>query len=166
MVQADSLLEPALDIGTVGAREPHFLDGFVYLDLLFLGAEVETHKVLRIACRSRLSKVNYIYGCLALVHELLHLGRNLCGAVAEIEWDGPLRGTDGNRLPPGMLCHLAFEKFSCADGRAHQEESRLRERQERYLPGDSAFAVGIVVELVHHYIGNREFLAFAERHVA
>ena len=64
-----------------------------------------------------------------------------------------------------MLGHVAFEKFSRADGRAHQEESRLRERQKRNLPGDTAFAVGVVVEFVHHDVDDGKRFAFAERHV-
>ena len=166
MVKADSLLEPALDIGTVGARESHFLDGLVYCLLFFAGAQVEAHEVLRVGGGRCLRKVNDVDGRLALVHEFLHFGRKLRGAVGEVERDGALRRTDCNRFAPGVLRHLAFEKFRRADGRAHQQESGLRKREERNLPGDTALAVGVVVELVHHDVGNRELFAFAERHVA
>ena len=166
MVQADSLLEPTLDIGAVGARESHFLDGLVYRLLLFAGAQVKAHEVLRVGGGCGLRKVNDIDGRLALVHEFLHFGRKFRGAVGEVERHRPLRRAHRDGLTPGMLRHLAFEKFRRADGRAHQQESRLRECEERNLPGDAALAVGIVVELVHHDVGNRELFAFAERHVA
>ena len=41
----------------------------------------------------------------------------------------------------------------------------MRERQERHLPSDTAFAVGVVVELVHHHVHDVELFAFVERHV-
>ena len=64
-----------------------------------------------------------------------------------------------------MFREVAFKEIGRADGRAHQQESRLRECEERNLPGDTALAVGIVVELVHHHVHDVEFFALVERHV-
>ena len=74
MVQTDSLLEPALDIGAVGAGKTHFLDGLVDGLFFFLAAEVEAHEVLRVASCCGLRKVDHIDGRLAFVHQLLYFG--------------------------------------------------------------------------------------------
>ena len=128
-MEPNALLEPALDVGTIRACESDFLDGFVDLDFLFFGAEVETHEILRIGCRRRLREVDNVNRSLALVHEFLYFRRNFCRAVAEVERYRALRRADGYGLAARVLCHVAFEKFGGADGRAHQEESRLRERK-------------------------------------
>ena len=102
---------------------------------------------------------------LALVHKLLHFGRNFGGAVAKVERHRALRGTDGHGLAARVLGHVAFEKFCSANGSTHQEESRLRECQKRNLPSDTAFLVAVIMELVHHDVCDGERFAFAERHV-
>ena len=165
-MQANPLLEPALDIGAVGARKPHFLDGLVYLDFLFFGAEVKTHEILGVACGSGLGEMHHIDGSLALVHQLLHFGGKFRGAVAEVKRDRSLRGTNRHGLPAGVLRHFPLKKFRRTDGGAHQEKPALRERQERNLPGHPTFPVGIVMEFVHHHISNGKFFALAEGHVA
>ena len=165
VVQSDALLKPALDIRTVRACEADFFDGFVDLDFFFFCTQVKTHEVLCVAGGGGLRKVDYINRSFSFVHELLHFGRNFCSAVAKVERHRALRGSDGHGFAAGMLGHVAFEKFSRADGRAHQEESRLRECQKRNLPCDTAFAVGVVVEFVHHDVDDGKRFAFAERHV-
>ena len=45
-----------------------------------------------------------------------------------------------------------LEEARVAERRRHQQEPRLRQRQQRHLPGDAALAVGVVVELVHHHV--------------
>ena len=165
MVQPDSLLEPTFDIGAIRAGESYFLDCLVYLDFFLFGAEVQAHEVLRVACGGGLCKVDHIDGRFSLVYQLLNFGRNFRGAVAEVKRHRPLRGAHGHGLAPGMLREVAFKKFGRTDGRAHQQESGLRERQERYLPGDAALAVGIVVEFVHYHVHDVELFALVERHI-
>ena len=128
VVEPNALFEPTLDIRAVWACKADFLDGFVYRLFLFLGAQVEAHEVLRIGSRCRLRKVDHIDGRLALVYKFLHFGRDFGSAVAKVEWHRALRRADSYGLAARMLGHVAFEKFGGANGRAHQEESRLRER--------------------------------------
>ena len=106
-----------------------------------------------------------VNGSLALVHELLHFGRNFGSAVAKVERHRALRGADSYGLAACVLGHVALEKFRSANGGAHQEKSRLRERQKRNLPSDTAFLVAVIMELVHHDVCDGERFAFAERHV-
>ena len=49
-----------------------------------------------------------------------------------------------------------------AEGGGHQEEARVRQRDQRDLPGDAALGVRVVVELVHHHVGRVEPLALAQ----
>ena len=74
VVKPNALLEPTLDIRTIRACKTDFLNRFVDLDFFFLGAEVKTHEVLRIACRSGLREVDDVNRSLSLVHKLLHFG--------------------------------------------------------------------------------------------
>ena len=123
VVETNALFEPTLDIRAVWACKTDFLDGFVYRLFLFLGAQVETHEVLRVACCCRLRKVNNVNRRLTFVYEFLHFGRDFGSAVAKVEWHRALRRADCYRLAARMLGHVAFEKFGGANGRAHQEES-------------------------------------------
>ena len=60
MVQANTLLEPALDFGTVGAAESDFLDGIVNRLFFFFSAKVQTHEILGVGGRLGLRKVYYV----------------------------------------------------------------------------------------------------------
>ena len=123
VVDADALLEPALDIRAVWTRKTDLFNGFVDLGLFFFGAEVKTHEVLGVAGGGGLRKMDDVNGSLALVHELLHFGRNFSGAVAEVERHRTLRGADGHGFATRMLGHIAFEEFGRTDGRTHQEKA-------------------------------------------
>lgn len=85
VVQANALLEPALDFGAVGAAEADFLDGVVNRLFFFFSAKVQTHEILGVGRRGRLRKMHHVNGRLAARHKLLHRIRNLGFGIAEIE---------------------------------------------------------------------------------
>ena len=49
-------------------------------------------------------------------------------------------------VEPGQFL---FEERRVAQRGGHQQEPRLRQRQQRHLPRHAALAVGVVVEFVH-----------------
>ena len=59
----------------------------------------------------------------------------------------------------------ALERRGVAERRRHQQEARLRQGEERHLPGDAAIAVGVVVELVHDDVVDVGVRALAQRDV-
>ena len=62
---------------------------------------------------------------------------------------GPVFGGDGDGRTPIEPSQFLLEKTRVAEGGGHQQKPRLRQRQQRHLPGHAALAVGVVMELVH-----------------
>ena len=62
VVEADALLEPALDFGTIGATESDFLDGLVNGLLFFFSTQVQTHEILGVGRRRCLRKMHHVNG--------------------------------------------------------------------------------------------------------
>ncbi|MPM30961.1 hypothetical protein SDC9_77514 [bioreactor metagenome] len=56
--------------------------------------------------------------------------------------------------PAGALGEVALEEGDVTQGRRHQQELRLRQAEQRHLPGPAAVGLGVVVELVHHHLGD------------
>ena len=86
-------------------------------------------------------------------------------AVLEVEGHRPLRGAHGDGGPPGRFASAALEEVGGPEGRAHEQDLRAFEHEQRHLPRHAAVAVGVVVELVHHDAVDRRVLALAQRHV-
>ena len=57
--------------------------------------------------------------------------------------------TNGRRpaSPPGQV---ALEPADVAERRGHEHELRLRQLDQRHLPGPAAIGIGVEMELVHH----------------
>src|SRR5207248_8761236 len=70
--------------------------------------------------------------------------------VAHLQGDGTLRTGNAGHLAPGDLGELRLDERRVSERRAHEQELRLLEEQQGDLPGDTALAVGVVMELVHH----------------
>ncbi len=74
------------------------------------------------------------------------------------------RGHVGDRDAGGAFEALG-DRRHVAQSRRHEEKARLRERDERHLPGPAALVIGVVVELVEHGVRGVEQVAGAQRHV-
>ena len=88
-------------------------------------------------------------------------------AVFEVERHGPLLARDDCGLALRELREALGERLRVAERRAHEQERRVRQREQRDLPRRAALAVRVVVELVEDRRSRRAcFLdAAAERHV-
>src|SRR5690606_22160637 len=71
--------------------------------------------------------------------------------VVEVEGDGALAGPHQDGFYSREVFEGLLEAVGVSEGGAHQEKTSLRQAQEWRLPGYAAIAVGVVVELVHHY---------------
>ena len=165
VVQADAVPQPLADIGAVRAGEREAGDPRRDLGLLLPGADLEAGEVLRAARRVRLGEVDDVGGRLALVDELLDRMRQRDLGVGVLERHRAIAGLHRDRRPPVEARQGVLEEPRVAERRRHQQEARLRHREQRHLPGDAAVAVGVVVELVHHDVGDGGVGAFAQRDV-
>ena len=64
--------------------------------------------------------------------------------------------------PPGALLQGGGDVAHVTEGGAHQQELRVRQREQRHLPGPAAIGVGVEVELVHHHAGHLRRGALAQ----
>ena len=74
-------------------------------------------------------------------------GRGL--RVFVIQRHRPLPVADGHGAPAVEPGERFLEKAGVPERGRHQEKARLRQGEERHLPGAAAFAVGVVVEFIH-----------------
>ena len=70
--------------------------------------------------------------------------------------------TVGTPVEPGQFF---LEEGRIAQRGGHQQEARLRQRQQRHLPGHAALAVGVVMELVHDDLLHVGLRPFAQRDI-
>ena len=165
VVQADAVPQPLADLGAVRAAEREAGDARRDLGLLLPGADLEAGEVLRAARRVRLREVDDVDGRLALVDQLLDRLRQRDLGVGELERHRAIAGLHRDRRPAVEARERLLEEPRVAERRRHQQEARLRQREQRHLPGDAAVAVGVVVELVHHHVVDGGVGAFAQRDV-
>ena len=72
---------------------------------------------------------------------------------------------DDGRLAAGAPGQVGLEPRGVAERRRHQQELRLRQLDQRHLPGPAAVGIGVEVELVHHDQADVGVGALAQRHV-
>ena len=149
-------LQPLADLRAVRAREPEARDRRRDRVLLLARADVEAREVLRAVRRVRLREVDDVDGRLALRRRASRACAR-AGSRSRRTRAAPAarptsRSTVGRPLQRGQLL---LEERRVAERRRHQQEARLRQREQRHLPGDAALAVGVLVELVHHDVVDR-----------
>ena len=76
--------------------------------------------------------------------------------------NGTLRMRHQVTLTTGQRRHLLLETSRIAQGRAHQQELRLRKLQQGKLPRPAALRVGVEVELVHNDLAEVRILTLAQ----
>ena len=165
VVQANALLEPLADVGTVGASEAEPGDRGSHRVLLFAGTEVEAREILRALRRVFLREVHHVDRRLVLRGELVQgLGQRDLG-VGVLEGHRPLDRLDdgrGSAVAPGEVLR---EEGHVAQGGRHEKETRPGKGEQRHLPGHPPVAVGVPVELVHHHVVDRRVLPVAQSDV-
>ena len=152
MVKGDAVLEPLADLRAVGAGKLETLNRTPDGILLLAGAHVDAGEVLGALGGFELGEVDDIDGSLALRHQAFERGGQRQLGVGIVQRHRPVLGSDGDRWAPVQTCERLLEEGGVAERGGHQEVARLRQRQQRYLPGDAAVAVGVVVELVHDHL--------------
>ena len=99
------------------------------------------------------------------LHELLHRLLNRGGGVVEVQGDGALGMSHQVALTAGQRRHLLLEASRIAQGRAHQQELRLRKLQQGKLPRPAALRVGVEVELVHDDLAQVRILTLTQGNI-
>ena len=87
------------------------------------------------------------------------------GDVGEVQRDRSLGRGDHRRRRPVRRVRSASKRVDVAERRRHQQELRLRQLEQRHLPGPAAVRVGVEVELVHHDQADVGVGALAQREV-
>ena len=98
-------------------------------------------------------------------HQLLERLRQRRQRPGEGQRHRPLGVRDQRGLAAVAPGHVGGELGDVAEGGRHQHELRLRQLDQRHLPGPAAVGLGVEVELVHHHepdVGRR---ALAQRDV-
>ena len=65
----------------------------------------------------------------------------------------------------GERCHLFLEARGVAQGRAHEQELRLRKLQKRQLPCPAALRIGVEMELIHNNLADIRSLTLAQSNI-
>ena len=165
VVDADAVLQPGADAGTVGRREAHVLDGRGQRLLLGARGDLQAGEALGARRGVLLGEVDHVDRHPVRLHEPFHGPRERLFGVGVLQRHRPLARRDGRRLPAGAPGQLLLEERHVAQRRRHQQETRLRQGQQRRLPGHAAVPVGVPVEFVHHHVVHRGLLPLAQRHV-
>jgi len=97
-----------------------------------------------------------------LLHQRLDGVVQRCLAELEVERHRPLVRMHVHHRATRDALEPLFDRPRVAERRRHQQEARLRQRQQRHLPRDAAIGVGVVVELVHHHVGRVGRFAVAQ----
>jgi hypothetical protein len=86
-------------------------------------------------------------------------------AVLEVEGHRAHGGAHDRDLALGQALQALLELAGVAEGRGHQHEAGVGQREQGDLPGDAAVAVRVVVELVHDHVVDAGVSPVAQRHV-
>ena len=165
VVHADAVLhQPGQRLAEAGA-EPEAADQLGDPVLLLAGADVDAGQRLRPLERGGLGEVHDVdrrlVGGEQLLERLVHRGQR--PLVAQRHRPGG--AGDHRGRPPGTPGQVVHEPGDVAERRGHQQELRLRQLEQRHLPGPAAVGLGVEVELVHHHLADVRVGALAQRDV-
>ncbi len=162
VVQADAVLQPLPDLGSVGARELEVGDDSGERRLLLARADLQAREVLGAAGRVGLREVHHVDRGLAFLGELLEGARERDFGVGKFERHRPVARLHGSRRPAVERGQRLLEERGVAERGGHQQEPRAGKRQQGRLPGHATVAVGVPVKLVHHDVVDRRVRPFPE----
>ena len=133
--------------------------------LIFLRGNSHRQQRIRLLQCRLLREVHNVDRSLLGLHELLHRLLNRGGGVVEMQRNGTLRMRHQVTLTTGQRRHLLLEASRIAQGRAHQQELRLRKLQQGKLPRPAALRVGVEMELVHNDLAEVRILTLAQGNI-
>ena len=133
--------------------------------LIFLRSNSHRQQRIRLLQCRLLREVHNVDRSLLGLHELLHGFLNRGGGVVEVQGDGALGMSHQVALATGQRRHFLLEAGRVAQGRAHQQELRLRKLQQGKLPRPAALRVRVEVELVHDDLAQVRILTLAQGNI-
>ena len=133
--------------------------------LIFLRSNSHRQQRIRLLQRRLLREVHNVDRSLLGLHELLHRLLNRGGGVVEMQRNGTLRMRHQVTLTTGQRRHLLLEASRIAQGRAHQQELRLRKLQQGKLPRPATLRVGVEMELIHNDLAEVRILTLAQGNI-
>ena len=162
VMHANALLEPRADVWPIGTGELESGQFPAKHGFFLARADVEAGEILRALSRFGLCEMHHIDRRFALAHQPFErLGQRRL-RVRELERHRALDGFHRHARLPVAPGQFLLEEAGVAECGRHEEEPRLRQRQERHLPGHAAVAVGVPVELVHDDVPDVGLAAFAQ----
>jgi hypothetical protein len=144
--------------------EPEVADGLGDRVLLLAGAHVDAHQRLRALQRGGLGEVHDVDRRLVGAEQLLDRLVQRRHRVREDQRHRPL-GVVTTAVGRPVRRVRSLEPGDVAERRRHQHELRLRQLEQRHLPGPAAVGLGVEVELVHHDLADVGVGALAQRDV-
>ena len=130
VMQPDAVPQPLLDVRPVGAAELESFERVGDRGFFLARANVDAREILRALRRLQLREVDDIHRRLALGREAFQRFGQRQFRIRMLQRHRPVRGRDGHRRPPVEPREFLLEKCRVAQRRGHQEEPRLRQRQQ------------------------------------
>ena len=162
VVHAHAARQQALERLAERRGETRAAHGLLHLLALLLRGHAVAGQRLRGGERRVLGEVHDVHGCLAGAQTQLHGGFQGFEGVVVGQRHGARRVGHQVDGPAGALFQRARDVAHVAEGGAHQQELRIRQREQRHLPGPAAIGIGVEVELVHHHAGHLRRGPFAQ----
>ena len=160
VMQSDAVSQPLLDLRPVGTGE---LDSFERVrdgGFFVARADIDAREILRALGRFQLREVDHIHGRPSVGDETFErLGERQFGILMR-QRHRSVGGSYRHRRTTSESREFFLKERRVAECRGHQEETRLRQCQKRHLPRHAAFAIRVVMELVHDdvlHISRRTF---------
>ena len=165
MVQADAVPQPTLDFGSVRAAEPVAFQRLGNRGLFLAGGKRQAGEILRALGGGGLREVHHVHRRPSRRRRGPRRSARAASRVLEIQRHGAERRADGDGGFAVETGQFFLEERGVAERGGHEEETRLREREERDLPRAAPVAVAVVMKLVQDHIVDVGACTFAERHV-
>ena len=165
VMDADPVPDHPADLFAVGSVEAELADRLGDAALLVPARDLRAGERLTELCAVALGEVHDVDGCPVGLEQLLDRLVDGPLLVLEIQGHRPLVGVDVGDLAPAALVQLLLDGGGVAECGGHQQEGRVRQGQERNLPGAPSLAIAVVVEFVHHDVGSVAGLALSQCHV-
>ncbi len=162
MVQADAVADEALQVLPDGGVEPEATHLLAYRRLLLPGEHVDAAEVLGLLGCRLLGEVDYVDRRPIGVDELDDrlVERRLPILAGQRNRPDAARHGDGGT--PGPACQVFGEAGRGSERGRHEQELRVRQLQERNLPGPTTLRIAVEVELVGHHQPERAVGALPE----
>ena len=165
VVHAHAVLHQSRQGLAEAGAEPEAADQLGDPVLLLAGADVDARQRLGpFQCRD-LGEVHDVHRSLVGGEQLLDRLVHRCHRPLIAQRDRTGDARDDRGLPLRTTTQVVDEPGHVAERRGHQQELRLRQLEQRHLPGPAAVGLGIEVELVHHHLADVGLGTLAQRDV-